>query len=57
MLGESAYDSKWFNLMPEKSRNFLLIIQRARKPVKFTAAKIASMNMQKFGNVRIELQK
>ncbi|XP_051164627.1 odorant receptor 4-like [Leptopilina boulardi] len=51
MLGESAYDSKWFNLMPEKSRNFLLIIQRARKPVKFTAAKIASMNMQKFGSI------
>lgn len=57
MLGESAYDSKWFYLIPQKSRYFLLIIQRARRPVQFTAAKIYLMNMQKFGAVRTAIYK
>lgn len=33
----------------------MFIIQRCRKPVKFTAAKFCDMNMEKFGNVMIKI--
>lgn len=53
-LGQSAYNCNWFYLPPGKMRSFMLIIQRCRKPVQFTAAKFYVMNMEKFGNVMIE---
>lgn len=51
MLGESAYECKWFCLAPEKAKNFVFIILRSRKPRELTAAKFYVINMQKFGSV------
>ncbi|XP_051164870.1 uncharacterized protein LOC127283818 [Leptopilina boulardi] len=50
-IGLSAYKCEWFSLSPKMARNLLFIIQRCRRPVKFTAAKIYEMNMQKFGSI------
>ncbi|XP_025989883.2 odorant receptor 49b-like [Solenopsis invicta] len=50
-LHQAAYKHKWYKLEPAKTKNLLLIMIRAKKPLYITAGKMFPMTMSMFCNV------
>lgn len=47
-IGETIYDSNWFNAPLEFRRFVLLIIQQSQKPIYFTGLKLFYCNLPMF---------
>ncbi|KAL2739241.1 odorant receptor 13a-like [Vespula maculifrons] len=52
-IADAAYECEWFNLSPNEAKCLILIMRRARSPLRITAGKFCSFNHELFSEVRI----
>ncbi|XP_043466422.1 uncharacterized protein LOC122501192 [Leptopilina heterotoma] len=50
-FAQTAYESKWYNLPPHKSKCLLLLMQSGYKPIPITAGKFFVLNFMLFGSI------
>ncbi|XP_051164867.1 uncharacterized protein LOC127283815 [Leptopilina boulardi] len=50
-FAQTAYECKWYNLPPHKSKCLLLLMQSGHKPVSITAGKFCVLNFMLFGSI------
>ncbi|XP_046815750.1 odorant receptor 13a-like [Vespa crabro] len=50
-LARAAYECKWYDLLPNEARSLILIIRRARIPLRLTAGKFCIFNHELYSTV------
>ncbi|XP_020289101.1 odorant receptor 9a-like [Pseudomyrmex gracilis] len=50
-IGTAAYDSAWYDLKPENSRNLIFVILRAQKQLTLTVGKIMDLSLESFTSI------
>ncbi|KAL2739243.1 odorant receptor 13a-like [Vespula maculifrons] len=50
-IADAAYECEWFNLSPNEAKCLILIMRRARSPLRITAGKFCSFNHELFSEV------
>jgi len=52
MIGDAAYEAKWYNLSPTQSRTLLLLILRSQRKLTITIGKFMDLSLERFTTVR-----
>ncbi|KAK2587305.1 hypothetical protein KPH14_003024 [Odynerus spinipes] len=52
-IGEAAYTSTWYELKPNESRYFLLLILRSQRRLTITVGKFMDLSLEGFASVRV----
>ncbi|KAL2716805.1 odorant receptor 13a-like [Vespula squamosa] len=50
-IADAAYECEWYNLSPNEAKCLILIMRRARSPLRITAGKFCSFNHELFSEV------
>ncbi|XP_076761059.1 odorant receptor 13a-like [Xylocopa sonorina] len=50
-LGNSAYESNWFNVSPQEAKYILFIMHRSNRPLSLTAGKFSTFSMEMFSTI------
>ncbi|XP_015183225.1 PREDICTED: odorant receptor coreceptor-like [Polistes dominula] len=50
-MASAAYECEWYNLSPNEAKCLILIMRRARSPLRITAGKFCSFNHELFSEV------
>ncbi|XP_011631562.1 odorant receptor 4-like isoform X1 [Pogonomyrmex barbatus] len=50
-IGMAAYNSAWYEMKPENSRNLIFVILRAQKQLTLTVGKIMDLSLESFTNI------
>ncbi|KAL2739240.1 odorant receptor 13a-like [Vespula maculifrons] len=50
-MADAAYECKWYNLSPKEAKCLILIMRRARSPLRLTAGKFCSFSHELFTDV------
>ncbi|KAL0134074.1 hypothetical protein PUN28_001146 [Cardiocondyla obscurior] len=51
MIGEAAYESRWYDLTPSENRLLLFLIMRSQKQLTITVGKFTNLSFQQFANI------
>ncbi|EFN82521.1 Odorant receptor 2a, partial [Harpegnathos saltator] len=52
MIGDAAYDAKWYNSSPTQSRIMLLLILRSQRKLTISIGKFMDLSLERFTTVR-----
>jgi hypothetical protein len=52
MIGDAAYEAKWYNSHPTQSRILLLLILRSQRKLTITIGKFMDLSLERFTTVR-----
>lgn len=52
MIGDTAYESLWYDLKPHQNRDLLFMIVRSQKHLTLTVGKFMDLSLIQFSNVR-----
>ncbi|CAL7939528.1 unnamed protein product [Xylocopa violacea] len=55
-IGNSAYESNWFDVSPPEAKYILFIMHRSNRPLSLTAGKFSIFSMEMFSTVRATSQ-
>ncbi|KAL0134053.1 hypothetical protein PUN28_001140 [Cardiocondyla obscurior] len=50
-IGNAAYNSAWYEMKPENSRNLIFLILRAQKQLTLTVGKIMDLSLESFTSI------
>jgi len=51
MIGDTAYESLWYDLTPSENRILLFLIMRSQKQLTITVGRFTNLSLQQFANV------
>ncbi|XP_018401528.1 PREDICTED: LOW QUALITY PROTEIN: uncharacterized protein LOC108778764 [Cyphomyrmex costatus] len=54
MIGDAAYETKWYNLNPTQSRILLLLILRSQRKLTITIGKFMDLSLERFTTTKID---
>lgn len=49
----ACYSCKWYNLSDGNAKDLMLVMQRARNPLKIWAGQFVPLSLELFGNVSV----
>jgi len=57
MIGDAAYEAKWYNSNSTQSRILLLLILRSQRKLTITIGKFMDLSLERFTTVRCAFRK